>query len=300
MKHTTSNFPIEWVRGQFPALKRTYKGKPVVYFDGPGGSQFVERAIHAVSDYMKQGAANLGGVFPTCRETEAMIAKAREDIVTLFNAHDCGVAFGPNASTLMFSVARALARQWNEGDEILLCELDHHSNVDSWRTAAEDKGVRVRYIPVNTKTLTLELETLPDLITPKTRLVAVGLASNSVGTITDVKAISAEAKKVGALVAVDAVHAIPHLYVDMPDLGIDMLFSSAYKFFATHVGMTIIRKELFESLDVYKVVPASNCIPGRLELGTQNHEGIPAVSAAIRFIADLGTGTTLKEQIVSG
>ncbi|MCL2739255.1 MAG: cysteine desulfurase-like protein [Bacteroidales bacterium] len=300
MEQIASNFPIEWVRGQFPALKRTYNGKPVVYFDGPGGSQFVLGAINAVADYMTRGAANLHGNFPTSRETEALIAKAREDILTLFNARDSAVAFGPNASTMMFHTGRALARSWNAGDEILLTELEHHSNIDSWRTAAEDKNVTVKYIPVNTKTLTLELEALPQLITPKTRLVAVGMASNCIGTITDVKAVSAQAKKVGALVAVDAVHAIPHLYVDMEELGIDMLFSSAYKFFAAHVGMAVIRKELFERLHVYKVAPAPDYIPDRLEIGTQNHEGIPAISAAIRFIAELGTGATLKEQIIGG
>ncbi|MCL2727426.1 MAG: cysteine desulfurase-like protein [Bacteroidales bacterium] len=294
------NYPIAWVREQFPALKRTYLDKPVVYFDGPGGSQFIIGAIQAVSDYMMRGAANLGGCFPTSRETEAMIARTREDIVTLFNAHDSAVAFGPNATTLMFHTSRALARQWNQGDEIILTELEHHSNLDSWRTAAEDKGVIVKYIPLNTNTLTLELEALPQLITPKTRLVAVGMASNCIGTITNVKAVSAYAKEVGAVVAVDAVHAIPHLYVDMQDVGIDMLFSSAYKFFAAHVGMAVIRKELFESLKIYKVVPASDIIPDRLEIGTQNHEGIPAVSEAIRFIAQLGSGDTLKEQIISG
>ena len=294
------DFPIEQVRNQFPALKRMYKGKPVVYFDGPGGSQFVSSAIKAITDYMTNGASNLHGTFPTSHETEALIAKAREDIKVLFNAEDCEVAFGPNATTMMFHVSRALSRKWNMGDEILLSEIDHHANIDSWKTAAEDKNVTVKYIPFDAKTLTLDLKTLPELITPKTKLVAVGSASNCIGTINDVKAISVEAKKVGALVAVDAVHGIPHMYVDMQDLGIDMLFSSAYKFFAAHVGMAVIRKELFESLNVYKVAPAPGYIPDRLEIGTQNHEGIPAISAAIRFIASLGSGNTLKERIISG
>lgn len=298
--NTQINFPVAWVRGQFPALKRIYKDKPVVYFDGPGGSQFVAGAIHAVNDYMMRGAANLHGHFPTSRETEAMIAKTKEDILTLFNAHDSAVAFGPNASTMMFHTSRALARQWNPGDEIILTELDHHANIDSWRTAAADKNVTVKYIPLNTKSLTLELEALPELITPKTRLVAIGMASNCIGTITDVKAVSVLAKKVGALVVVDAVHAIPHMYVDMQELGIDMLFSSAYKFFAAHVGMAVIRKEAFERLCVYKVIPAPDTIPDRLEIGTQSHEGISAISAAIGFIAGLGSGNTLKERIISG
>lgn len=294
------NFPIDQVRRQFPALKRIYNGKPVVYFDGPGGSQFVSGAIEAINNYMTGGGANLHGHFPTSRETERLLAEAREDIKTLFNAADCDIAFGPNATTMMFQVSRALARQWQEGDEILLTELEHHANIDTWRSAAEDKKVTVKYVPLDPKTLTLDLANISNLITPKTKLVAVGSASNCIGTINDIKAFSRPAQKVGAIVAVDAVHAIPHFYVDMKDLGIDMLFSSAYKFFAAHVGMAVIRKDLFASLKVYKIAPAPDYIPDCLETGTQNHEGIPTISAAIRFIAGLGKGNTLKEQIISG
>lgn len=297
---TVNAFPIEKVRAQFPSLKRTHNGKPAVYFDGPGGAQTIQSAIDAVSGYMTRGGANLHGNFPSSHETEALIAKTKEDIGVLFNAEACEVAFGPNATTMMFHTSRALSRQWNEGDEILLTELEHHSNVDTWRLAAEDRGVTVKYIPLDTKTLTLDLSTLSTLLSPKTKLVALGSASNCIGTVTDIKYIAEQAKKVGAIVAVDAVHGIPHMYVDMQDLGIDMLFSSAYKFFAAHVGMAIIRKDLFESLEVYKVVPAPDNVPDRLEIGTQNHEGIPSVSAAIHFIASLGAGSTLKEQIISG
>jgi len=296
----TAHYPIEEIRERFPALKRTHKGKQVVYFDGPGGTQFLDTAIEAVCDYMTGGGANLHGNFPTSHETEALMAQAREDIKVLFNAHDHAVAFGPNATTMMFHTSRALSKQWEEGDEIILTELEHHSNIDSWRTAAEDRGVVVKYIPFDAKTLTLDLSVLPDLVSEKTKLIAVGSASNCIGTITDVAPISEQAKKVGALLAVDAVHAIPHMYVDVEELGIDMLFSSAYKFFAAHVGMAIIRKSVFESLDVYKVAPAPDYIPDCLEIGTQNHEGIPSVSAAINFIAELGEGETLSEQIISG
>ena len=293
-------YPIDRVRRQFPSLQRSYKGKPVVYFDSPGGTQFVAGAIKAINDYMTQGAANLRRMYPTSRETGALLDKARDDIKMLFNADDASVAFGQNATSLMFHTSRALARQWEEGDEILLSELEHHSNIDAWKTAAEDKKVTVKYIPLDTKTLTLNLDMLPDLITEKTKFCAVGMASNSIGTITDIKAISLQVKKAGAIFAVDAVHAVPHLYVDMQDLGIDMMFSSAYKFFSTHVGMAIIKNELFENLDVYKVAPAPDCIPDRLEMGTQNHEGIPAISASVQFIASLGIGTTMREQIISG
>ena len=295
-----SEYPIDRVREQFPALKRMHKGKQVVYFDGPGGTQFLDKAIEAVCGYMTRGAANLHGNFPTSHETEALMAKAREDIKVLFNASDHAVAFGPNATTMMFHTSRALAKQWQEGDEIILTELEHHSNIDAWRTAAEDRNVTVKYIPFHTETLALDTDVLPGLITPKTKLIAVGSASNCIGTITDVARIAGYAKKAGALLAVDAVHAIPHMYVDMEALGIDMLFSSAYKFFAAHVGMAVIRRDLFESLKIYKVAPAPDDVPDRLEIGTQNHEGIPSVSEAISFIASLGTGASLKEQIISG
>ena len=294
------SFPIEEVRAQFPALKRVHKNKPVVYFDGPGGAQTVQSAIDAVASYMTRGGANLHGNFPTSHETEELIARAKSDIAVLFNARPNEVAFGPNATSLMFQASRALARTWNPGDEIVLTELEHHSNIDSWRTAAEDRGATVKYVPLNPKTLTLDLAALPKLVTDKTRLIAVGSASNCVGTITDVAAFAREAKKVGALLAVDAVHAIPHLYVDREALGIDLLFSSAYKFFAAHVGMAVIREKVFEAMNVYKVAPAPGNIPDRLETGTQSHEGIPSVSCAIAFIASLGEGEGLAERIQSG
>ena len=295
-----TSYQIDKIRARFPALKRMHNGRQVAYFDGPGGTQFLDTAIEAVRDYMTRGGANRHGNFPTSLETEDMLAKVREEVKQFFNAPDHEVAFGPNATSMMFHTSRALAREWKAGDEIILSELEHHSNIDSWRTAAEDKGATVKYIPFNTETLTLDLDALPSLISPNTKLIAVGSASNCIGTITDVKAISAYAKKVGALFAVDAVHAIPHMFVNVQDLGIDMLFSSTYKFFAAHVGMAVIHKPLFERLYVYKVAPAPNEVPDRLEIGTQNHEGIPSISAAIQFIADIGTGTNLKERIISG
>ena len=153
-------FPIEEVRKMFPALKRVHNGQQVVYFDGPGGSQFLESSITAISQYMRNGAANLHGNFPTSQETEALIQKAKEDIAVLFNAQANEIAFGPNATTMMFHTSRALANQWEAGDEIILTELEHHSNIDSWRRAAEDRGVIVKYIPLNTESLELELDKL--------------------------------------------------------------------------------------------------------------------------------------------
>jgi len=295
-----SNFPIEEVRSQFPALKREYKGKPVVYFDGPGGSQTVQSAIDAIHRYLSNGCSNLHADFPTSRETEALIAESRNAVATLFNAKPHEVAFGPNATTLMCHVSRAIARQWKEGDEIVLTQLEHHSNIDTWRRAAEDKGVTVKYIPLDVKNLTLDLSSINGIITEKTKLVAVGLASNCVGTITDISPIVKRAREVGAVVSADAVHAIPHIHVDMKESGIDMLFSSVYKFFGPHVGMAVIKEDVFEKLDIYKVAPAPSYIPDKLETGTQNHEGVPAVKCSVDFIASLGEGATLSEKIKSG
>ncbi|NBG87750.1 cysteine desulfurase-like protein [Isachenkonia alkalipeptolytica] len=294
------NYPIEAVRKRFPALQRTYKGKPVVYLDGPGGSQTVVEAINAGRDYMMRGGANLHGAFPTSKETMEKIAEAKEYVAALFNGKAEEVAFGPNATTMMFHAARAVAKTWKEGDEILLTELEHHANIDPWRKEAEDKNVTVKYIPLDTKTLTLDLSSLDQLLTEKTKFVAIGLASNCIGTINDVKTVSKAAKKAGAVVAVDAVHGIPHFYVDREALGVDMLFSSVYKMFGPHVGLAMIKKDLFDQLDPYKIMPAPDYAPDKLEIGTQNHEGIMGVTEAVAFIADLGEGNTLKERIISG
>jgi cysteine desulfurase family protein (TIGR01976 family) len=203
-------------------------------------------------------------------------------------------------TTLTFAIARALGRNWKEGDEIVVSELDHRANVDPWLSMAEDKGVTVRWLTVDTETLTLNLDALESVITPNTRLVAVGLASNAVGTINDVARIAARAHKVGALVAVDAVHATPHLTIDRDQLGADILLCSAYKFFGPHVGIAVIREGLFEQLEPYKLAPAPAYIPDKLETGTQNHEGIAGIQPAIEFLASLGTGSTRNEQIRSG
>ncbi len=294
------NYPIEYVRNRFPALKRTYKGKTVVYLDGPGGSQTVVEAINAGRDYMMNGGANLHGAFPTSVETMEKISEAKDYVAALFNGKAEEVAFGGNATTMMFHAARAVAKTWKEGDEILLTELEHHSNIDPWKKEAEDKNVVVKYIPLDTKTLTLDLSSLDHLLTRNTKFVAIGLASNCIGTINDVKTVSDAAKKVGAVVAVDAVHGIPHFYVDREELGIDMLFSSVYKMFGPHVGLAMIKKELFDQLEPYKIMPAPDYTPDKLEIGTQNHEGIVGVTEAVRFISDLGKGNTLQEKIISG
>jgi cysteine desulfurase family protein (TIGR01976 family) len=296
----TGAYPIEQVRSQFPALKRTYHDKAIAYFDGPGGSQVCQGAIDAVARFMTNGVANRGGMFPTSADVERVLAEGRQAVADLFGSEPEEVAFGPNMTTLTFNISRAIARDWRPGDEIVVSEMDHYANVDSWSQAAEDKGATVRWLKVNPDTLTLDISNLESLINSKTRLVAVGLASNVTGTINDVARISARAKAVGAVMAVDAVHAAPHIAIDREKLNADILLSSAYKFFGPHVGMAVIRKSVFEGLRTYRVSPSHNDIPDRLETGTQNFEGIAGVPPAIEFIAGLGTGSTRRERIMSG
>jgi len=300
MTKTLRSFPIDAVRQQFPALKRTYQGKSAVYLDGPGGSQVVKSSMDAIYAYMANGGANLHGSFPSSRETEATIAEARESVAQLFGAKSNEVVFGANMTTITFAIARALGRQWQAGDELVVSELDHRANVDPWLSIAEDRGMTVRWLRVHPDSLTLELEDLDDIITPRTKLVAVGLASNAVGTINDVPTIAAKAREVGAIMTVDAVHATPHFFVDRDQLGADLLLCSAYKFFGPHIGIAVIREELFESLLPYKLAPAPHYLPDKLETGTQNHEGIAGIKPAVQFIAGLGQGETLREQFRSG
>ena len=293
-------YDVTAVREQFPALQRTHNGRRAVYFDGPGGSQVAKSAIDAVSGYMSRGGANLHGPFPTSVETEEILRDTRQAMADFLGAGPDEVAFGANMTTLTFAVSRALARTWDRNSEVVVTELDHRANVDPWLLAAAERGAAVRWVRVNPETLTLEADDIERAINDRTRLVAVGLASNAVGTVNDVAAIAKRAHGAGALVAVDAVHAAPHIPVDRDAIGADVLTCSAYKFFGPHVGVTAVRRDLLETLDVYKVEPAPDYIPDRLETGTQNHEGIAGAKGAIDFISSLGHGTSLQDKLVSG
>ncbi len=293
-------YPINDVRSQFPALSRTYHDQPVAYFDGPGGSQVISSSIKAISNYMERGGANLHGAFPSSWETEAIIVDAKKAVADFLVVDPKEVAFGANMTTLTLAISRALAKTWNPGDEIVVTEMDHRANVDPWLVIAEERGVKVRWIPINKQTLTLDTSNLNKIINDKTRLVAVGYASNAIGTIVDVETVSKRAKEVSALVAVDAVHAAPHIAIDRDQLGADILLCSAYKFFGPHIGIAAIKKKLLESLVPYKLVPAPDYIPDKFETGTQNHEGIAGIQPAIEFYASLGEGRTRREKIING
>ena len=291
-------FDVQAVRAEFPALSRLHEGKPVAYFDGPGGSQVARSSIDAMTRYMERGGANLHGVFPTSTETEEILAETRRSCAAFLGAEPDEVAFGANMTTLTFAISRALARTWDEGSEIVVTELDHRANVDPWLIAAEEKGAKVRWIGVSPETLTLDLSDLEEKINANTKLVAVGQASNAVGTVNDVAAVADRAREVGAIVAVDAVHAAPHIPMDRDATGADVITCSAYKFFGPHVGVTAIRRDLFGEMEVHRLDPAPAHIPDKLETGTQNHEGIAGVKGALDFISSLGEGESPREKLL--
>ncbi len=292
-------FDVQAVRAEFPALSRLHAGKPVAYFDGPGGSQVARSSIDAVTRYMQRGGANLHGVFPTSTETEEILAETRSACAAFLGAEPDEVAFGANMTTLTFAISRALSRTWDENSEIVVTELDHRANVDPWLIAARDKGATVRWIPVDPDTLTLDLSDLDEKINADTKLVAVGLASNAVGTVNDVAAVAEKAREMDAVVAVDAVHAAPHVPIDRDGIGADVLTCSAYKFFGPHVGVTAIKRDLFETMEVHRLDPTPAHAPDKLETGTQNHEGIAGVKGAIGFISSLGDGDSEREKLTS-
>ena len=295
-----TGFPIEEVRSKFPALGRTDGQKPIIYFDGPGGTQMVDDAMNEMVRYIQSGMANLHGTFPTSMDTEETVAESRRAAADFLGCKENEIAFGPNMTTLAFSVARGLGHFIEKGDEIIVTELDHRANVDPWLTMAKDCGATVKFIPLDKESCTLRLDQLDGLVTPKTKIVAVGMSSNVTGTVTDIAAVTAKAKRAGALVIVDAVHAAPHLPIDFERMQADILFCSGYKFFGPHIGIAAVREDLFEKLPVYKLQPAPGDIPYKLETGTQNHEAIAGLLGAISFIEQLGEGATRRERLISG
>jgi cysteine desulfurase family protein (TIGR01976 family) len=268
-----------------------YEGRPVAYFDGPGGTQVPAAVADAVGDYLLHHNANTHWHFPTSLETDRLIDDARRALGDFLGASPGEIAFGNNMTTLAFHVARALGRAWGPGDEIVVTELDHHANVAPWQAVARERGVTLRTVRCDAARGQLDWDDFSRAVTPRTRLVAVGAASNAIGTINDVTRATALAHGVGALAFVDAVHYAPHALVDVAALGCDLLACSAYKFYGPHVGVLYGRRDLLASLDVPKLAPAPDTVPERLETGTQNHEGIVGAAAAVNFLASLaGTG----------
>lgn len=287
---------VEAIRAHFPALERSYDGRSTIaYFDGPGGTQVPRAVVEAIADYLYQHNANTHWAYPASAETDALISAARQTLADFLHASPREIAFGANMTTLTFHLSRTLGRQLNAGDEIVVTELDHHANVAPWQALADERGVRVRMAKMLPETGQLDWEDFARLVNARTKLVAIGAASNALGTITEVRRAVEAAHQVGALCFVDAVHFAPHQLVDVRALDCDFLACSAYKFCGPHVGVLYGKQELFESLDFPKLLPAPDTAPERVETGTQNHEGIAGAAAAVDFFASLSGATAANE-----
>ncbi|MDQ3011849.1 MAG: cysteine desulfurase-like protein [Acidobacteriota bacterium] len=285
------------IRSHFPALERQHNGHPVAYFDGPGGTQVPRAVAEAISDYLFHHNANTHWAYPTSAETDRLLLDARQTFADFFNCNANEVSFGANMTTITFHVGRALGRRWNPGDEIVVTELDHHANADTWRELAKDRGLTIRTVKLLTETGQLDWDDLESAINSNTKLLAIGAASNALGTINDVKRAAQLAHKVGALVYVDAVHYASHELPDVGQMECDFLACSAYKFYGPHIGVLYGRHDLLASLDVPRLQPAASEAPEHLETGTQNHEGIVGAAAAVNFLASLADGSTRRERL---
>ncbi|HEX5106598.1 MAG TPA: cysteine desulfurase-like protein [Pirellulaceae bacterium] len=289
---------VEYCRRQFPALSRRVDGHAAAYFDGPGGTQVPQRVIDAVSHYLAHTNANHGGLFATSQESDRVLEDAHQALADLLGADDPqSVIFGQNMTSLTFALSRALARTWKKGDEIVVTRLDHDANVAPWVLAARDAGAEIRWVGFREDDCTLDLDQLQHTINERTRLVAVGAASNATGGINPIRDIASLAHAVGAHVFCDAVHYAPHVLIDVQALGCDFLACSAYKFFGPHVGLMWGQRHLLESLEAYKVRPAPTALPDKWMIGTQSHESIAGAAAAVEYLADIGRRITGNESL---
>lgn len=291
--------PVASIRGHFPALARLHDGHPVAYFDGPGGTQIPRAVAEAMVEYLYLHNANTHWVYPTSEETDAAIAAAREAVADFVNSSPDEISFGNNMTTIAFHVARALGRGWGEGDEVIVTELDHQANVAPWEALVRERGIALRVVRMDPVSGTLDWDDLERAFSSRTRLLAIGAASNALGTVTDVAAAVRLARDAGALTFVDAVHYAAHGVIDVRAWDCDFLACSSYKFYGPHHGVLYGRRELLESLDVPKLAPAPDSAPERLETGTQNHEGIVGTGAAIDFLASLASGSTRRERLAN-
>ncbi|HEY1730570.1 MAG TPA: cysteine desulfurase-like protein [Terriglobales bacterium] len=282
-----SKLDIEWVRQQFPSLQQTVAGKAAVFFDAPGGTQVPQRVIDAISNYLSTSNANTHGAFLTSARTDQVIADARAAMADFLNCDADEVIFGPNMTTLTLALSRAIGRELKSGDELLVTSLDHDANVSPW-VSLEERGVKVRTADIKPGDCTLDMFDLSAKIRRSTRVVAVGWAANAVGTINDVNEAVRLAHASGAITFIDAVHYAPHGPVDVRTLDCDFLACSAYKFFGPHLGILYGKRDQLQRLRPYKVRASSEQLPDRWETGTQNHECVAGLIAAIDYIADLG------------
>ncbi|MBS0379505.1 MAG: cysteine desulfurase-like protein [Proteobacteria bacterium] len=279
------------IRSHFPALERRHNGHPVAYFDGPGGTQVPRQVVAVMSDYLLHHNANTHWAYPTSQETDAALLAARAALADWIGGAPEEIAFGANMTTLTFHLGRALGRGWRRGDVVVVTELDHHANSDPWRRLARELELEVRTVRMRPEDGRLDMEDLERKLTSGVRLLAVGAASNALGTVNDIPRLATLAHRAGALIFVDGVHYAAHEMPDVRGWDCDFFACSAYKFYGPHVGVLWGRRGLIEKLDTPKLAPASDDAPDRLETGTQNHEGIVGAGAAVDFLAGLaGTG----------
>jgi cysteine desulfurase family protein (TIGR01976 family) len=280
---STVTYDVEAVRARYSALRQ-----PLAFFDGPGGTQVPDEVIDAVSRYYRESNANVSGPYETSRRTEALVAQARVTAGRFLGGTPEEAIFGANMSTLAFALTRTAGREWDEGDEILVTKLDHDANVSPWLELAHDKNLVVRFVDINADT-TLDIDDLERQLSDRTRVVAFPVASNAVGTLTDVRRIVELAQEAGALAWADAVHYGPHGPIDVTDWGVDVLICSPYKFFGPHLGVAFGRAELLESWRPYKVRPAEDTPVGRrFETGTLPHELLAGFVAAVEYVESIG------------
>jgi cysteine desulfurase family protein (TIGR01976 family) len=284
------DYPVELIRARFPAL-----ASGAVYFDGPGGTQVPQEVSDAVAAYYREANANEHGLFAASRRSDGIVAAGRAAMADLVNARSADeIIFGANMTTLAMHLSRALGKTLNPGDEVVVTRLDHDANIAPW-LFLQERGAVIRWLEIDPADCTLDLGTLEKTINPRTRIVAVGYASNAFGTINDVPRIIAAANKAGALTFVDAVHFAPHRALDVQLLGCDFLACSPYKFYGPHSGVLYGKREALERLRPYKVRPALDSIPDSFETGTKNHEGIAGVAAAVDFLAWLGENAGIPD-----
>lgn len=287
------------IRACFPALERVHNNFPVAYFDGPGGTQVPRAVVEAMAEYLYHHNANTHWAYPTSEETDVALENARQTCADFLNASPREIAFGANMTTLTFHLARALGLQYGSGDEIVVTELDHHANVAPWQRLAIERGVTVKTVKLVPETGQLDWEGFEQSITKRTKLVALGAASNALGTVNDLGRAMRLARSVGALIFVDAVHYAPHALVDVQALDCDFLALSAYKFYGPHVGVLFGKLSLLQSINFPKLIPAPDAAPENVETGTQNQEGMVGAGAAVDYLASLAGGVSRRSQLAA-
>ncbi len=296
----TTSFDIERVRAQFPALALTDDDRSRVYFDNPAGTQVPQLVIDRTVDCLVARNANLGGYFPTTVAAGALVDEAHQACADFYNAASPSeIVFGQNMTSLTFHMSRCLGKRFQRGDEIILSRMDHDANVAPWLLLADDLGLTVRWMDFDPETYEFPDDALTKVLSEKTKLVALGLASNCTGTVNDVKHFAQQAKAAGALVYVDAVQMAPHYAMDVQDLGIDILVSSAYKWFGPHQGILWGREDLLKETFGYKVRPAGEDLPHKFETGTLSHEGMAGCLGAIEYLEQFGEGGNRPARIKS-